>query len=126
MAAFSFVLYWGGWSYAETLARLDPLYLQATTACLATIVVTQVANVFLCRHPLKSSFSFGLSDNPLILLGVGVEIALILAIVYTPAGNWLFDTAPIGVEVWLIALGFAALMVLLEEARKAWLRRAYG
>ncbi len=125
MAAFFYVLYWGGWSYAETLARFDPLYLQATTACLATIVVTQVANVFLCRHPLKSSFSFGWSDNPLILLAVGVEIALILAIVYTPAGNWLFDTAPIGVDVWLIALGFAALMVLLEEARKAWLRRVY-
>jgi hypothetical protein len=43
--------------------------------------------------------------------------------VYTPAGNWLFGTAPIGWEAWLFALPFAALMWGADEARKAWLRR---
>ena len=124
MAVFFFVLNAAGWLYGETLARSDPLYLQATTACLTTIVMMQVMNVFLCRHPLKSSLSFGLFSNPLILLGIAAELLMLLAIVYTPTGNWLFGTAPLGADVWLLALVGALLMGALEELRKAWLRRS--
>jgi magnesium-transporting ATPase (P-type) len=124
MAVFFFVLDAAGWRYGELPGRTDPLYLQATTACLAAIVVMQVANVFLCRHPRKSSFSFALFSNPLILLGVAAELGLIAFIVYTAAGNWLFGTAPIGLDAWLLALAGAALMWMLEEMRKVGLRRA--
>jgi sodium/potassium-transporting ATPase subunit alpha len=123
MAVFFFVLDAAGWLYGTPLDRNDPLYLQATSACLATIVVMQMMNVFLCRHPLKSSLSFGLFSNPYILMGLAAELALILFIIYTPAGNWVFGTAPVGVEVWLLALAAASLMWVLEEARKAWQRR---
>ena len=123
MAVFFFVLDAAGWRYGDLPGKTDPLYLQATTACLVAIVATQVANVFLCRHPRKSSLSFGIFSNPLILPGIAAELGMILFIVYTPAGNWLFGTAPIAPEVWLLAGFFAALMWALEEARKAWLRR---
>jgi calcium-translocating P-type ATPase len=126
MAVFFFVLDAAGWQYGESLARTAPLYLQATTACLATIVITQVMNVFLCRHPLKSALSFGIFSNPLILLGIAAELGLLLFIAYTPAGNWLFGTAPVGAEVWLFAVALAVLMGIVEEARKAWLRRSLG
>jgi len=126
MAVFFFVLDAAGWAYGTRLGPGDPLYLQATSACLATIVVMQMMNVFLCRHPLKSSLSFGLFGNPYILLGLAAELGVILFIVYTPAGNWLFGTAPIGAEAWLLALAGAALMWVLEEARKAWRRRLGG
>ena len=124
MAVFFIVLDGAGWRYGEVLARTDPLYLQATTACLATIVMMQVVNVFLCRHPRRSALSFGLFGNPLILLGIAVELLLMLFIAYTPSGNWLFGTAPLGAGVWLLALAGALLMGGLEELRKAWLRRA--
>jgi hypothetical protein len=39
----------GGWTWGESLAAGDPLYRQATTACLAAIVAMQVVNVFVCR-----------------------------------------------------------------------------
>ena len=123
MAVFFFVLEAAGWHYGVALDRNDPLYLQATSACLAAIVVMQMMNVFLCRHPFKSSLSFGLFSNRYILLGLAAELGVILFIIYTPAGNWLFGTAAIGVEVWLLALAGAAAMWLLEEMRKAWLRR---
>jgi magnesium-transporting ATPase (P-type) len=114
----------GGWQLGTRLDRADPLYLQATSACLATIVVMQMMNLFLCRHPSKSSLSFGLSNNPYLLLGLAAELGAILFIIYTAAGNWLFGTAAVGLEVWLLALACAVLMGFLEEARKAWLRRA--
>jgi len=126
MAVFFFVLDAAGWRHGDLPGRTDPLYLQATTACLAAIVATQVANVFVCRHPLKPSLSFGLFSNPFLLLGIAAELGLIVFIVYTPAGNWLFGTAPLGPEVWVLAALFAALMWAAEEARKAWLRRKHG
>ena len=124
MAAFFFVLHRAGWRYGEVLSKSNPAYLEATTACLVAIVVAQVVNVFLCRHPRKSSLAFGILSNPLILFGIGVEMALILAIVYTRPGNWLFGTAPIGIAPWLFAAPFALAMWALEELRKAWLRHA--
>jgi magnesium-transporting ATPase (P-type) len=124
MAIFFFVLDAAGWRYGSALDRGDPLYLQATSACLAAIVVMQMMNVFLCRHPLKSSLSFGLFENRYLLLGLAAELGGILALIYTSAGNWLFGTSPVGAEVWLLALAGAALMWVLEEARKAWLRRS--
>jgi sodium/potassium-transporting ATPase subunit alpha len=126
MVVFFVFLDAAGWRYGETLARTAPLYLQATTSCLVAIVMTQGVNVFLCRHPLKSALAFGLFSNPLILIGIAAELGLLLVIVYTPAGNWLFGTAPVGAEVWLAAVALAVLMGLLEETRKAWLRRSLG
>ncbi|MFA5913006.1 MAG: cation-transporting P-type ATPase [Burkholderiales bacterium] len=124
MALFFFALHAAGWHYGELPEKTDPSYLQATTACLVAIVMAQVANVFLCRHPLKSLLSFSLLSNRLILLSIAAELGLILGIVYTPAGNWLFGTAPVGVEVWLLAVLFAACMWMLEELRKLALRRS--
>jgi magnesium-transporting ATPase (P-type) len=126
MTVFFLVLDAAGWQFGEKLAPTAPLYLQATTGCLATIVMMQVMNVFVCRHPRRPVLSFSLFSNPLILLGIAAEMALLLFIVYTPLGNWLFGTAPIGAEVWLPAIVLAALMGILEETRKAWLRRSPG
>jgi magnesium-transporting ATPase (P-type) len=46
-----------------------PLYRQATTACLAAIVLLQIVNVFLCRSAVRSAFTTGLGGNSLILWG---------------------------------------------------------
>jgi calcium-translocating P-type ATPase len=123
MAAFFYVLHGAGWRYGETLARTDPVYLQATTACLATIIVMQVVNVFLCRHPRRSAFAFSLWNNRLLWLGIATEIALILAIVHTPLGQGIFGTAELPAEVWLVAVVFALAMLAIEELRK-WIARS--
>jgi magnesium-transporting ATPase (P-type) len=95
-----------------------PVYLQATTACLSAIVVMQIVNVYLCRSDRESVFSASLWSNRLILVGIGAEVLLILAIDYTDWGNQLFGTAPIALDVWLFVIPFAIGMLLLEEFRK--------
>jgi sodium/potassium-transporting ATPase subunit alpha len=122
LATFFFVLDAGGWSYGELPGPADPLYLQATTACLAAIVLVQMVNVFVCRHPLLPAWRFPLFENRLLLVGLAAELLLLLFIVYTPWGNRLFGTAPLSAEVWLFALPFALLLGVAEEARKG-LRR---
>ena len=125
MAAFFFVLGASGWQYGQIPVIGDPLYpayLAATTACLVAIVLAQMVNVFVCRHPLLPAWRFPLFENRLLLAGLAAEAGLLLAIVYTPWGNRLFGTAPLSVDVWLFALPFALLLGVAEEARK-WLRR---
>jgi magnesium-transporting ATPase (P-type) len=123
MAAFFFVLDRGGWSYGEILATTDPLYLSATTACLVTIVVMQIANVSLCRSPRLSIFALGVFSNRLVLAGILAELAITMLIVYTSPGNALFGTAPLPGELWLLPVPFAFSMLILEEARKCFVRR---
>ena len=122
MSAFFFVLYAAGWTYGKVLSPQDPLYLQATTACLSAIIVLQVANVFLCRSASRSLLDTGVLGNRLIISGVILEIALVLLIDYTPWANRLLSTSPVAGAVWLFILPFAAGMVLLEEWRKRLVR----
>jgi magnesium-transporting ATPase (P-type) len=124
LAAFFFVLRGAGWRYGDALAMSDPLYLRATTACFSAIVVLQIVNVFLCRSATRSLFSTGLFGNFLIWGGVLVEIAVVMLIGYTPIGNSIFGTTPIGIGAWLFILPFAALMLVAEEARK-WVVRGW-
>ena len=123
LAVFFFVLSVAGWHYGEPLGGTDPLYLQATTACLAGIVAAQVVNVFVCRHPYAAAWSFPLTGNRLLLLGLCVEIALLLLIVYSPVGQWLFATQAFTPEVWGVIAVFAVIFGGLEEARKFFVRR---
>lgn len=124
MAAFFFVLLQGGWQYGESLSGNQPLYLQATTACFAAIILLQVVNVYLCRSARRSLFQIGFTGNRLIMGGILLEIGVLLFACYTPLGNRLIGAAPLPLEVWLFILPFALLMLLLEEGRKWWVRRA--
>lgn len=122
LAAFFFVLNTGGWRYGEQLATHAPLYLQATTACLAAIVACQVINVFLCRHHRVSVFAFPVAGNRLLLLGIAVECGLLLSIIFTPAGNWLFGTQAFPMQAWGVMAFMAVCFSGLEELRKVVLR----
>jgi sodium/potassium-transporting ATPase subunit alpha len=123
MAAYFYVMYQGGWSWGVPLAHTSTLYLQATTACLAGIIATQIANVFACRSANASIFTLGLFSNRLVLAGVASELLLAGFIIYTPLGNSLFACSPIGIDVWLLLIPFAILLLVFDETRKYFVRR---
>jgi sodium/potassium-transporting ATPase subunit alpha len=123
MAAYFYVMYQGGWSWGQTLAPTSTLYLQATTACLAGIIATQIANVFACRSSSSSVFSLGFFSNRLVLAGIASEVALAAFVIYTPLGNSLFASAPVSIHVWLLLIPFALLLLGTDEARKFFVRR---
>jgi sodium/potassium-transporting ATPase subunit alpha len=123
MAAYFYVMYQGGWSWGQPLAPTSTLYLQATTACLAGIIVTQIANVFTCRSSSMSIFTLGFFSNRLVLAGITTEVVLAAFVIYTPLGNSLFASAPIGVNVWLLLIPFALLLFGSDETRKYYIRR---
>jgi magnesium-transporting ATPase (P-type) len=97
MLAFFCVLMAAGWTYGQSIAQGDPLwpdYVQATTACLSAIVVAQMANLFLCRSNRQSACHLPIRANPLLMVGIAMELVTILVIVYAPPGNAFFGTSP--------------------------------
>jgi sodium/potassium-transporting ATPase subunit alpha len=126
MAAYFYVMYNAGWHWPQPVPPATPFYLQATTACLAGIIVTQLANVFTCRSPNLSIFTLGFFSNRLVLAGIAIELALAALIIYTPAGNALFGCAPIDLQIWLLLIPFGLLLLGADETRKVFARRTIG
>jgi sodium/potassium-transporting ATPase subunit alpha len=123
MFGFFWVLYGGGWNFGTILPPTDMLYMQATTACLTAIIITQIGNVFACRSSRESVFSIGFFSNRLILVGILMEILLLLFIVYEPFARRIFGTAPVDLTVWLALIPFGVGLLLAEELRKFYVRR---
>ncbi|MGQ9570696.1 MAG: cation-translocating P-type ATPase [Thermodesulfovibrionales bacterium] len=122
---FFYILNTGSWQWGQMLASNNVLYIQATTACLTAIIVTQIANVFACRSFKESVFRIGLFSNRLIFGGIAFEILLQLFIVYHPFGNKIFSTYPISFNTWLILIPFALLLFSAEELRKLIYRKVW-
>jgi sodium/potassium-transporting ATPase subunit alpha len=122
---FFYVLDSGGWS-GGMLPPDNALYMQATTACLAAIIITQIGNVFACRTMKESVSGIGLFGNKLILIGIAVEIAIGIFIIYHPWGNEIFGTSPLSPEIFLLLAPFGIGLFALDEMRKFIVRRHYS
>ena len=118
MFGYFYVMVNGGWRWGEMLSPNNILYMQATTACLTAIIITQIGNVFACRSLKESVFSIGFFTNRLIFLGIAVELLLQLFIVYHPWGNKIFGTYPISLSAWLVLIPFAVFLLFADEVRK--------
>jgi calcium-translocating P-type ATPase len=123
MTAF-FAAYWmGGWRPGEPLPETGPLYQTATTMTLAGIVACQIGNLFACRTRLGSSLGRGLPANRLLFAGLAFELLLLLALIYFPPLADVFGLAPLEAGHWLLLASFGPILLLLEETRKAVMRR---
>ena len=124
MACFLFTYWLAGWRPGDPLADSGTLYLQATTMTLGGIVMAQVGAGLAWRTNRLSVRSVGLWSNRLLLAGIGVEVALIALLAYTPGIDDIFHTSDLGVWHWLFLLLWPPLVLGAEEARKAVTRRA--
>lgn len=124
-SAFSyfFVNIQNGWPGIALARGTDPVYIKATTMSLAAIVFMQVGTVFNCRTQTQSVFKVGLFSNKQVDMGVIFEIFLISCLIYTPVMQSIFNTAPIDLRDWAILCIWPPLILIIEETRKAVVRR---
>jgi P-type Ca2+ transporter type 2C len=112
-----------GFAFGSSLPMSGPVYRFATTLTLAGIVACQIGNVFGCRTSHESIFKVGFASNRLVLLGIGVEICLIVCLVYIPFFQGVFSLVPLGIGDWAFIAVFPFIMLGAEEARKWLVRR---
>ncbi len=91
---------------------------EARTAALNLFVLVEAFYLFSCRSLTHSAWRIGLFSNRWIILGVTLQALGQLAITYLPAMNTIFDTSPIGGDVWLRILAIAVLASLVVAVDK--------
>jgi magnesium-transporting ATPase (P-type) len=124
MAAFYFQ-YWtngyaGQWLDLPSSGRL---YQSATAMALAAVVASQVGNLFAQRSERISALRLNPFNNRLLWVGIGTELALVVMLVYAPFLQPAFGTAGFAAANWLFLLAWAPPVLLVDELRKAGLRR---
>ena len=99
------------------------VYAEATTMMLAGVVFSQIGMVLNNRTDVESVFKRGLFSNRYITIGIVVEVILLLALIYIPFFNGIFNTAPISLIEWLYLICIPFIVFGIEELRKAFLRK---
>jgi magnesium-transporting ATPase (P-type) len=127
MAAF-FWMFWtnGHWGQWLDLPSQGPLYRAATGMALATVVATQIGNLFAQRSERLSVFRLRLFNNPLLWVGIASELAVILLITYAPFMQRFIGTAAFSPRYWLFIFAWTPVLLLADELRKLiarWLDR---
>lgn len=98
-------------------------YNLATTFTLSAIVLGQVAAVLCCRQSTGSIFSRQFFSNPFVFIAIGLELILLLAILYVPWFQKIFSTAGLMSTQWFLVAGAIPFMIALDECRKYFSRK---
>ena len=90
---------------------------------LASIVATQIGNLFAQRTEHTSIWRMRWGKNRLVWVGIATELALIVLLLYVPALQRLFGTAPLPLPNWLFLFAWTPILLIADEGRKALVRR---
>ena len=90
---------------------------------LAGVVFAQMGMVMNNRTDYESVFKRGLFTNRYINAGLVIEVLILLAIIYIPFLNGIFNTAPISWVEWLYLICIPFVVFGVEEVRKKILRK---
>ncbi|MBX7432159.1 cation-transporting P-type ATPase [Mycobacterium sp. Y57] len=111
----------GSWWLFEWELANGASLAEARTAALNVFVVVEAFYLFSCRSLTRSAWRIGLFTNRWLILGVAVQAVAQVAITYLPAMNTIFQTAPLGADVWLRIFAIAVLASLVVASEK-WVR----
>lgn len=131
MAAFFIIYFDKGYTFAK-LREIgtnsknyinNPAYLSATTVTFGTIIMSQIGNSFANRTNYDSVFKAGFFRNKLLWWGILTELVILVALIYIPKLNALFNNTPLSLKYWLIMAAFIPSVLIFEELRKLILRK---
>ncbi len=124
MALTGFLIYW---NFGQMALSTEGIQLsEAQTAALMIVVMVHVGYIMTARSTFKSAFTFSPFSNRWILFGVAMTIIIDLMIVYVPALNSVFRTAPFPIGWWpyiILGLPVGFLIPELEKLVRRQLRR---
>ncbi|MFO1417110.1 MAG: cation-transporting P-type ATPase [Methylotetracoccus sp.] len=93
------------------------------TAAVNVFVIGQAFYLLNCRSLNRSMFAIGVFSNPWVWIGIVGALLAQAAFNYLPAMEWLFHSAPTGVDEWLLAAGAGLAIYLLVGIKKFILAR---
>lgn len=94
------------------------------TLMFTALAFMQIVRVFCSRSFTEPAWSLSPFTNKVLLAMSGVTVAAQLAVVFLPGLRAFFHTTPLGAQALGLALGMAALVFLMMEVLKFFLRRS--
>ena len=88
------------------------------TMVFTVLVVAQLFHSLAIRSEKDSLLSIGLASNPALLLAVALTVVAQLAVIYVPALNAVFHTAPLTPAELAICFGAGSVVLILVEIEK--------
>lgn len=101
---------------------LNILSLLAMTVYLAGVVMAQVGNAFASRSEINRGSRLGWLSNRFLVIGVGIEIALIISLIYLHPLAEIFQHIPLPLVFWLWLGLYPLILYSMEWIRKQWAR----
>ncbi len=111
------------WPHLLTFIAPENIQRLAQTVFHAGVVTSQIGNAFACRTFKAHNRQQGWISNPVLLLGVAVELLVIAALIYIPPLALAFDHVALPLRFWPVLILFAPVLYILEWIRKALVRR---
>jgi calcium-translocating P-type ATPase len=124
MAAFTVVLWLGGWRPGGDFPAPD-VVAAASGAAFTAVVLGQLANAFACRTASRPAWRLPWAGNPLLLWAVGVEGALLAVFLFVGPIAQLLGQAPPPLAGFILA-ALAIPGVLAVDALHKWSRHRLG
>jgi calcium-translocating P-type ATPase len=125
MLGFLAVMLVGGWTPGSGTPEAE-LLAAASGAYFLTVVAAQAGNAFACRSSTLRPGQLGWTSNPLLLGAVAVDVTVaVLMVVVPPVADLLGQAVPTTVG-WAVVLAGAPVLLLLDAADKALIRRWMG
>jgi magnesium-transporting ATPase (P-type) len=104
-------------------APLSGVNLLAVTVFHAGVVMAQVGNAFACRTATHRGRTLGWFSNRFLWIAIGMEVLIILALIYIPPLAQAFDHVALPPVFWAWLVLYAPLLYGLESIRKWFVRR---
>ena len=95
----------------------------AETMAFVTLSLAELIRSFTVRSERLSIFQLGFFTNKYLLGAVGLSLVLLLAVVFIPFLQPIFNTHALTLREWEVVLGLALVPAVAEELTKWWLRR---
>jgi magnesium-transporting ATPase (P-type) len=110
-----------GWALLAPLQDVSA-YALAVTVFYAGVVMAQVGNAYACRTERGQVRQLGWLSNPLLAVGILVEIGLLLILVYVRPIAVLFGHVPIPPVYWIGLALYPLILYLLDWSRRGLVR----
>ncbi len=107
--------HWGQWL---DLPETGPVYFAAAAMALGAVICGQIGNLFAHRSQTVSVARIPLFHNRLIWIGIGIELLLLLAMIYVPFLQPIFGMAPFDWPYWFFLLAWVPVVLGVDELRK--------
>jgi Ca2+-transporting ATPase len=102
---------------AEGVKGVHPLDV-ARTVAFATLICAELFRAFAARSEKISVFKLGIFSNKMMNVAVGLSLVMLVAVIYIPGVNTIFNNVALNPMAWLVILPLAILPFAVSEISK--------